>query len=462
MVANYKKSTVIFLLVITFFILRGIYYCFFIPPWEAPDEPGHVKYVLNLYKNKELPSDRLRFDIGSELVRSWNYQKKYILPPTRSKKNNPVADLFNRNKYKPERGTDNITSYPPLYYVYLLPFYFASLPFPSYISLIFLRFGSVVIGTISLIIIRKIAQIFFSKPQICNLAIFLIALDPMYTFISSVVNSDVMVIFAFALFFYVCLKYIILSERPALRNSMWVSFIVGLSTLSKPQMLVMVPIYLVVLFIKTGLTSRMKVFLMFIAIIIPLLWYVIAGHSSVSYSLGTMHTHVLPIWQYPSQFFKDKQLIGIFMSFWGFFGWLDVPMPKWIYVFILAILLIATGGWILGIKKGLKASGSLKKAFLFTVVMSIGYILTVVSYDVAYFLSSYHFALQGRYFLPVLFVLIFGIIKGILLYSNKVRQILIISIILVFILSQIIMYSTISSYYYHAYFFISPLSRIYL
>jgi glycosyltransferase involved in cell wall biosynthesis len=59
----YKKYALISILFI--FLFKNLFIIFSIPPWEAPDEPGHVSYVIYMYNNKSFPSATQPFVLQS-------------------------------------------------------------------------------------------------------------------------------------------------------------------------------------------------------------------------------------------------------------------------------------------------------------------------------------------------------------------------------------------------------------
>src|SRR3989344_9070351 len=67
----------ILLSIILIFLIKGLFFIFLIPPWEAPDEPGHVAYVEYLYKYKRLPSAEKPF-ISLSINTSFQENRKIL------------------------------------------------------------------------------------------------------------------------------------------------------------------------------------------------------------------------------------------------------------------------------------------------------------------------------------------------------------------------------------------------
>ncbi len=231
-------------------------------------------------------------------------------------------------------------------------------------------------------------------------------------------------------------------------------------------MFIIIPVYLGYLFVSKKLRVKDMLISCISTIVFPSLLYglkfIQTGTGSFSYAFGWTEGHPAPFWQYPIAFIKQKQPIGIFMSFWGYFGWLKVPMSKWIYLLFLLIMLIATVGWIYAVKKKIRLFPTSSKALVFVCIVSISYIATIFLFDFLTFIQKDVFLIQGRYFLPVVFLIVVWIIQGLLVYKDRLRTILLTGSIGIFLISQILMYSSISRFYYHRYAVISPLTKVYL
>src|SRR6266581_1324662 len=131
-----RKPKAVLSILFLLFLIKGFYYSLFIPPWEAPDEPGHVDYVLNLYQNKEFPGVETNHRRSHSEDTSFVYQRKYVLPAVQRGMQHSYKELFTRTNFTPGKVIQNIAGNPPLYYIYLLPFYAFSLMLPSYWSLV--------------------------------------------------------------------------------------------------------------------------------------------------------------------------------------------------------------------------------------------------------------------------------------------------------------------------------------
>src|SRR2546422_264083 len=111
---NVKKDIVLFWILLVVFLIKGVYYSLFIPPWEAPDEPGHVAYVHYLYQSRTFPDNTKKPINDLSMQNSLMYQRTLLV-----KMQKGVApqrkELFNRNQYRVAVFKGNIAGNPPLY-----------------------------------------------------------------------------------------------------------------------------------------------------------------------------------------------------------------------------------------------------------------------------------------------------------------------------------------------------------
>src|SRR6266496_6475523 len=98
---NVKKVSKLFWILIIVVLIKGVYYAFFIPPWEAPDEPGHVAYVQYLYSSKSLPDNMTRRPINDlSMSHSLMQQSKLLAKIQKGGGTLQRRELYNRNEYR--------------------------------------------------------------------------------------------------------------------------------------------------------------------------------------------------------------------------------------------------------------------------------------------------------------------------------------------------------------------------
>lgn len=493
----YRKKTLI--IIILFFLIKGLFLIFLIPPWEAPDEPAHVAYVMYLWNKMRIPTSISPFlpeSISESISGNRILMGKIRMQDAPVKENR--LSLFNPHDTVYTPDTITAASHPPLYYITLMPFFILSLTLQnSYLTLLMLRLGSLAYGMIGLYVTYRLGIIIFqNKPEIPLLAVFLLSLQPMYSFISSIVNIDAMSVTIYTLIIYMVMKSAV--KKPL---RMIPGFLMGIGTLVKPTLIVL-PICYLFTAIRRKLSAR-DINLLAIPFLFPLLWFLwklqTEGAQARLYGVQNIQTYPLSILSYPPEFFRGGQPAGIFMSFWGFFGWLDTPMPKWIYSLFMLFIITGLLGYAFICNKKYSIFRSIKSiirhpesrlsrdreifqppvsckipplpkltgsvgmtqfnnAIISTSVFTISvnfvtlstllFILLIFLYDLYYFRLSHGFWIQGRYFAPVLPLILLFLLKGIYFFPERVRNILLGFFIAVFVVSNAVMIGTISLKYF--------------
>ncbi len=449
--------------ILVLFILKGLYLMLITPPWEAPDEPAHVGYILYLYHYRSLPSAFKAF-IPASIGTSVNLDRS-ILERIRNEKLvlGKRLELFDRENTILAPEPANVGSHPPLYYLSVLPFFVVSRLFGSYTSLLFIRSASLLTGLGCLYVVFKLSVKLLPKnAQAASIITLLLALQPMFSFITSIINNDSTVVFIYLLFIF---HIVTLWEQKEmrLRSYFLLALITALAPLVKPQLIIIIPLFLLFLYLKrVSVSQTIKIGSL---ILLPtLIWYLynfnLEGAKFFSYSVQGIQPYQTPLWKYPIEFVLGKQPIGIFMSFWGFFGWLDVPMPKWTYVLYFVFIFMALGGWWrerFRLKTFMMKVSFRSKLMWLLVLAVLLYVATIILFDLQVFHLSGHFVIHGRYLAPVLPLLLIFLVRGLYFYPIKTRRVLIFLTIAFFVINQLIAIMTMNSHYYG-----QILPRIYL
>jgi hypothetical protein len=325
-----------------------------------------------------------------------------------------------------------------------------SLFFSSYMTLVLLRVGSLVLGLITLLLTYKICMVIFAGSKKMSIfTVFLLSFHPMFSFMSSVVNNDSMVVTAFMLFIYTMLKAM-QNKNSSISYWFYAAVVAGLSPLVKPQLLVLPIIFMGFAFVvRKRLPSLFSVSI--VSFVPAAIWifyqYMLEGTKMVTYPVQSIQKTHANLLFYPLDFILSKQPVGIFMSTWGFFGWLDLPMPKITYVFYIFFVIVS----ILGLVQYLRLSRmkhvcSIRNVFL--IISTIAYILVIFIFDVQTYYLAHKFVIHGRYFLPVIPLLFMSCVWGLSFYTNRFKKALLLITICIFIYGQIVMIITINKTYY--------------
>jgi 4-amino-4-deoxy-L-arabinose transferase-like glycosyltransferase len=396
-----------------------------IPSWQAPDEPGHVGYISYLYNERKIPSSFK------------NYIATSIYKSTFLKTHDASFDLNDR-RYT---SKINVGSHPPLYYVVLVPFYWLAHFFPSSWTLFLLRLPNVVIGVCILLVIYRFTNRLFRKELLSAIVTILIALQPMFSFITAIVNSDALVMLLYLLVVYLGWHIIHAKKQ---NSFLWIPYILitALAPLSKPHLAITA--LLVAYVTHTHTKSWWYTIRNTLLSILPfLVWitYNISTYGSqfIGYVVMNQKPTYGNLFIYPLAFIAEKQPVGIWMSFWGFFGWLNVAMPKWTYVLFFICIVLGLIGWM---RK--------KPPFhtdRFIAGSAMLYLASIVLYDLQYYLLSHTLAIQGRYLAVCLPFLIWFTIKGILRFPMHIKLLALSFVMTAFVMGQIAMFITLYQTY---------------
>lgn len=440
-------------IILAIFLIKGIFLTIFIPPWDAPDETSHMSYVLWLHNFKKLPSASRNFTFAS-IEDAFKESKRRLGDIKQEVTTIEKRELFDRESTNLIQGIVGVASYPPLYYFYLLPFYIFSMNFSSYFSLIFLRLGSLFLGTASLYLSYLLAKRIDKKlAKTAVVCVGILCLHPQFSFISSVINNDNLVVFFFLLFLYQSLN-IWKNDVISAKKIFFLGLIAGLSGLVKHQLVICPPLFLLALWLNKRKIKKGWLFGVLISLVVPIWWYLRRSliHDELIVTLFTSHIKNdfgFPL-RYPLDFVLGKQPIGIFMSFWAYFGWIDIPLPEVSYFLFLLPVILSLIGWYLFVKDGLSPIKLWfkKSSNMFLTISFFLYVGVIFLYDILFYYLTGTFAINGRYFFPILTIILFFLTRGLYFYPKKLHRFLVFIVIGFFIIANFVAFFTLSQKYY--------------
>lgn len=184
--------------------VNGCCWALITPVFQAPDEVDHFAYVQSLVERGQTPSDNM----GSPLLRwsssegtalegvnfATDHQTDTSRPPWLASEER--AYELRREQLHPHAndggGYTTSAVHGPLYYLALAPAYLATSNSSVFSQLTLMRMTSALIGALvalfAFLLARELAP---GRPWLGVLAALLIAYEPMYGFISGIVNNDV-------------------------------------------------------------------------------------------------------------------------------------------------------------------------------------------------------------------------------------------------------------------------------
>lgn len=184
--------------------VNGCCWALITPIFQAPDEVDHFAYVQSLVERGQIPSN----NVGSPLPRwsssevvalqgvnfATDHQTDASRPPWLASEER--ANERRRAALHPPvnngGGYTTSAAHGPLYYLALAPAYVATRHSSVYSQLTLMRITSALIGALvalfAFLLARELAP---GRPWLGVLAALLVAYEPMYGFISGIVNNDV-------------------------------------------------------------------------------------------------------------------------------------------------------------------------------------------------------------------------------------------------------------------------------
>lgn len=421
-----KKNTkllIILLAIIT--LLKGLLWLFIVPIFQAPDEPQHYSYVQYLAEKKSLPqlkdldftpSERLKRQLEiletDQIAHNAHIQHSYYRQASNT---NPYELLQTAETLDPTPGEYNYTNnYGPLYYLLNLPFYY--LFEPNLVMQVFsMRFFSLLLSCCTVVFAFLSA---LKMPQVGKRTAFLIALFisflPQFSFISSSINNDNLLILFFTFAFYLMISW--WKTELTLKRILVLALVSALALTTKTQGVLL--IILSLLYVCKSLLgqgqqykSQRKTTKLSSKIIIFALTIAGLATSSILFFRELLQRTLLQ-WHTVEQYFNEHSFLWLaktitltrlfrtYKSFVGRFGWLDTLMPQWAYIGFFVILVAGALGLILFFYHKHKN----RRIYLF---LLISVILTDLMYTALFAKNAvldnyYNFPTQGRYYFIVI------------------------------------------------------------
>jgi len=351
-----KRKTLALLLALS--ITRGILYSAVTPPWQAPDEPDHLQYAAFLVRYHRFP---IRQDVAAE---EWLQTQVYVSMQESgfwARRAHTLTPTALEEEYRAAVG------HPPLYHLLgallLAPFSRCDLVTQLHI----LRLGSVLLGTLTVLVAYLTAQALFPEDASWQLAVSaFVAFLPMHTFITSSANNDSLAELLASLVIYSLLR--ILRAGLSWRRAVSVACLLLLGVLTKRTTTFAIPLAALTILLYCLRAKPLKlaptgeapfcslrwlgqrcVWLLIVSAIGLGLW-TLTLHSPSSilhppFSIRYFHLLLEPQ-RYAPAALKTYALFFLltFASFWANFGWMNVPLDLSWYAALAVFSLLALCG----------------------------------------------------------------------------------------------------------------------
>lgn len=459
-------------LLLVFAIALGIrlVWAVLIPPWLAPDELDHYTYVSHIAEQGQIP--HLPYPdypvYPPEYETSWLLTRSADIRATdRESREQLVPHFPVTYDYGPAKSftapiADRLTqggaraaNYPPLYYLS------AALPYrllreaPILTRLLAARSTTALFGALSCVF----GYLFAYEIRRCRLwgwgLALCLALLPMYVFDSAIVNNDAaMDLFAAAVVWLSARALLRPVLSPAL--ALCIGIASGLTLLSKPTAFPVVAVAGAVIVIKAapqlprsfGQPRRVLGAIGAYAIAIAALygpWLIFSARNlggfvvlavpirrAIRLLTGVSPVAAMPLpssgdpapspsllsgaysfpsyvryevghgWSYFHQIFIE--------TFWGTFGWLDVPLAAWVYVPITVFCIVGLVGAAIQLALQPERRPALLLAWGF-VLAHVIFLFGAVNFYI-YRTTGKDLGLSGRYFFPMLVPFLYLLLSG--------------------------------------------------
>jgi 4-amino-4-deoxy-L-arabinose transferase-like glycosyltransferase len=400
-------------LILIAFLLVGALFALLTPDWQAPDEPAHYNYIGQLAEGN-LP-----------IIEPGDYDQEY--------QNMVISSGFDSQfSVDPFRYEDY---QPPLYYLLLTPVFLVFGGGLEALRLASLLLGAGVVGLTYLVAIR----IFPDRTWLALIAAAFVAFLPQHVAMLAAVNNDSLAELLIA-GMLLLLVSILLAPREVngagkeseVKAWKWLllGVLLGLGFITKVTVYIFVPVIALALvwLYRAHWRSLWRGALMVFgpAMTIGLVWWI---RNVVAYGaldpLGTLAHNTIVVGQPRSEEWIDvfgfsyllrNFIQTTFQSFWGQFGWMGVPMPRWVYLpLLLFTVAIFIGlGWLLLQKR--KAAidpnddgADKKNPALVTAIFVALFLLSLLAY-VGYNITFVQH--QGRYLFSALIPISLGVAVG--------------------------------------------------
>ncbi|TXH01160.1 MAG: hypothetical protein E6R05_06005 [Candidatus Moraniibacteriota bacterium] len=293
-------------------------------------------------------------------------------------------------------------------------------------------------------------KLMFGKVVYGRTLAILVILQPMFSFVSAGVNSDNLHNLLSALI--LLLGLLLIKNGVNLKLISSSVFVLLLDVYTKPQAFINVVILGLAFFMSSMLHKKYKsLMLLFLAagLIAVLGWGQLSPYLGL---FSVSNAHNISFIEY-FRFSIDKLLAQNVVWYWGVFKWLGVVLPPIFWQFANRLVLLSTIGlgvfyWKVWYKKKINADPFIT---LYSLLAAMLYALAIFWYDYQHFkLNGYSLGIQARYFFPTIIshlsLLMLGIVS--LGWNIKVRKILRLTLIVVFIWLQLGgIYRLVSVYY---------------
>ena len=342
------------LVILGFFLVLGAGYSVVNPIFESPDEALNYANIRFLVEERRLPvlsADEPTkahhppaYYVLGALLTHWVPNKNYEAVTDR-------VNAFWIHRVD-EPGVDNKNLY--LHDPALEQFPYRDVALGVHL----VRWLSILLSVVTILCIYLTArELIPERPALAVAAAALVAFNPMFLYISASVHDDALANLVAAATLLVTSR--LLTRGPTLRRAVMLGGLLGLALLTKLTCLLVAPTVGLALLISLNVNHdgvRWGELLRFAGAIgaVALLvggWWL--ARNQIVYGEPTSMARQVKAWgglrpNAPNIRAAVRELGFLHDSFWGVFGYGQLPMPKWIYALPRLLGILFLGGWTLG------------------------------------------------------------------------------------------------------------------
>ncbi|MCB9076452.1 MAG: hypothetical protein H6631_02570 [Anaerolineaceae bacterium] len=422
----FRDNDKILALLIGLVVIRGLLYIAIVPPWLAPDEPAHFEAIRLIGQEGLQPTEAVYLttpmhpDMHASFQAFQIWQLSRLAPPQDPlDPSRPVSDRF--INYYPPTSTGSLIiagNYPLVYHRLMAPLSALMKNLPLISQVYILRLASLLFTTLTVSLGWFLTRTIFPTRIVhaVGMTTFLVFL-PMHLHVDTAINSDVLVVLWVSLYFFGLAK--IFCDGLSIIRLLVTALALGLAIMTKPTALFIMPTTLVALIVYLARRFYWKPLWLAGSLVMIasatfigsiLLFQLGEGGRAIS-TLELTLDQPAPVGNYFSPTAMAVYLHTIrwgFLSFWGLFGWANIPVlttglrAVWLICIIIGLgMLLFIGQHLLQFGRRPRTLTSNQQDILLVLLFSLIFALISV-YTPIIATQSVRWGPPSRYFFPAL------------------------------------------------------------
>ena len=376
-----------FIVLLLVYLVVGSLYALRTPDWQAPDEPAHYNYIAQIVDDGCCP-----------VIEVGDWDQAYIEQLTGSEFDPSVLDRLDTVQYEDHQ--------PPLYYLLSSVVY----RFTNG-SLLALRLFSVLIGLGVVAVAYAVARTLLS-PALSLTAAAFVAFVPQHLAMLAAVNNDGLSELLVGLSLLATLHYL----QGRTKASWVLGVLVGIALVTKMNaafLAGLIPLMILLHWwthrVEVSTVQMLRSLFLFLlpVLLIAGIWWVRNLSVYGSPDFFGLGRHDLVVADQPRTAeqiaavgfgeYLRTSLERTFVSFWGQFGWMALPINDWMLWLVVGFSALVVSGWLIGwfvrVPAAHNQQGLAWTLLVFTIIAALA--------QYVYYNTEFY-QMQGRYLFPML------------------------------------------------------------